>query len=403
MTVLVKIADLDLAGKRILLREDYNVPIKDGQVEDDTRIRASLPTLELLLSAGAKVIIMSHLGRPEEGVAEDALSLSPVAECLSVMLNRTVPLLKEWVNGVDMDNHDVVLCENVRFEKGEIANDDELARKIAALCNVYVNDAFATAHRAQASTHSVAKYAPVAVAGPLLIQELKALSKLFKEPVRPMVAIIGGAKISSKLKLLSSMLEKVDQLIVGGGISNTLLKACGHNIGKSLCESTLLTEAKQLMQLAQERGAEIPLPVDVVCAKAFDALADASIKRVDQIADDDMILDVGPETSAQFSALLKQAKTIAWNGPVGVFEFERFSAGTRALAEGIANSNAFSVVGGGDTLSAVKRFGVSGKMSYISTGGGAFLQFLEGRKLPSVEMLEESARAWKAMEKAREY
>lgn len=403
MTALIKIENLDLAGKRVLLREDYNVPIKDGKVEDDTRIRASLATLNKLLDAGSKVMIMSHLGRPQEGIHEESFSLAPVAECLATILNRSVVLVKDWLNGIDMGDKDIVLCENVRFEIGELANDDTLARKLAALCDVYVNDAFATAHRTQASTHSVVKYAPVSAAGPLLINELKALSRIFKEPEKPLVAVIGGSKISSKLALLSSLLEKVDQLIVGGCMGNTLLRAAGYNVGKSIYEQDLLSEARQIMQLAQEHEAEIPLPVDVVCAKEFSADADAHIKSIEKVQDDDMILDIGPETSARLANLLTHAKTIVWNGPVGVFEFERFSAGTRVLAGSIASSEAFSVVGGGDTLSAVERFGIADKMSYISTGGGAFLQFLEGKKLPALEILDEATRAWTAMEKAREY
>ena len=403
MSILVKIADLDLNGKRVLVREDYNVPLKDGEVEDDTRIYASLLTINKLLDAGAKVMIMSHLGRPKEGEPDEAFSLAPVAKCLSSLLDREVPLVKDWLDGIDMENRDLVLCENVRFEVGEKDNEDEISRKMAALCNVYVNDAFATAHRAQASTHGVAKYAPISAAGPLLITELKTLSRALREPARPMVAIVGGSKVSSKLTILASLSEKVDQLIVGGGIANTFLKAAGFNVGQSLCEDDLLEEAKNLMASTKENGAEIPLPVDVICAKEFSEHADASIKSIDHIEDDDMILDVGPETIAKFTHLLEQAETIVWNGPLGVFEFDRFSAGTRALAESIAISDAFSIAGGGDTLSAISKFGVSNKISYISTGGGAFLEFLEGNKLPAVDILEEAARAWAAMERAREY
>ena len=403
MTILIKIADLDLSGKRVLIREDYNVPLKDGEVENDTRIYASLLTINKLLDAGAKVIIMSHLDRPKEGEFDEAFSLAPIAKCLSSLLDREVPLVKDWLDGINMDNRDIVLCENVRFEVGEKANEDDVARKMAALCNVYVNDAFATAHRAQASTHGVAKYAPISAAGPLLITELKTLSKVLKEPTRPVFAIIGGSKVSSKLTILASLSKKVDQLIVGGGIANTFLKAAGFNVGKSLYEKYLIEEAKKLMATAKENGAEIFLPIDVVCAKEFSEHADASIKSVDHVEDDDMILDVGPETIAKFTDLLVQAGTIVWNGPLGVFEFDRFSAGTRALAESIAISDAFSIAGGGDTLSAISKFGVSNKISYISTGGGAFLEFLEGKKLPAVAILEEAARAWAAMERAREY
>lgn len=404
MTILVKITDLDLNEKRVLIREDYNVPLKDGNIEDDTRIHASLFTINKLLDAGAKIMIMSHLGRPKEGVFDDALSLAPVARCLSALLDREVPLVKNWLDGVNMDYREVVLCENVRFEIGEKNNEDELSRKMAALCNVYVNDAFATAHREQASTHGVAKYAPISVAGPLLITELKTLSRALKEPVKPVVAIVGGSKVSAKLIILVSLSQKVDQLIVGGGIANTFLKAAGFNVGKSLVETgSVVEEAKKLMLIANENDAEIPLPIDVVCSKEFSEHADASIKSIDQIEDDDMILDVGPETITKFMNILKQAGTIVWNGPLGVFEFDRFSAGTRALAESIAISDAFSIAGGGDTLSAVSKFGVADKISYLSTGGGAFLEFLEGKKLPAVAILEEAARAWAAMERAREY
>lgn len=403
MTILVKIADLDLAGKRVLLREDYNVPLKDGKIEDDTRISASLLTINSLFEAGAKIIIMSHLGRPDEGLPDETLSLAPVARRLSEMLDRPVPLIKDWLNGVDMENRDIVLCENVRFAKGEQSNQDDLARKMAALCNVYVNDAFATAHREQASNHSVAKYAPIAAAGPLLIKELKTLSKVFKEPNRPVVAIVGGAKTSSKLNILSSLSDKVDQLIVGGGIANTFLKAVGCNIGRSLCETELLEEARKIMAQAKNSGAEIPLPIDVVCAKELKADADASIKSINEIEDDDIIMDVGPETIKKITQLLKQAGTIVWNGPLGVFEFDRFSSGTKALAESIAVNEALSLAGGGETLLAIAKFGVAKNISYISTGGGAFLEFLEGKKLPAVAILEEAARAWAAMEKAREY
>ena len=403
MTILVKIADLDLNGKRVLVREDYNVPIKDGEVEDDTRIYASLLTLNKILDAGAKLMVMSHLGRPKEGEIDEAFSLAPVAKCLSSLLDREVPLVRDWLDGVDMENRDIVLFENVRFETGEIANEDELARKMAALCNVYVNDAFATAHRVQASTHGVAKYAPVSAAGPLLITELKTLSRALRDPAKPMVAVVGGSKVSSKITILESLSKKVDQLIVGGGIANTFLKAAGYNVGKSLYEEGLVEKAKKIMAAAKESGGEIPLPVDVVCAKEFSAHADASIKGIENIEDDDMILDVGPETIARFTDILGQAQTIVWNGPLGVFEFDRFSAGTRALAESIAISDAFSIAGGGDTLSAITKFGVSNKISYISTGGGAFLEFLGGKKLPAVAILEEAARAWASMERAREY
>ena len=403
MTVLVKISELDLSNKRLLIREDYNVPIKDGRVEDDTRICASLPTLRQALEAGSKIIIMSHLGRPEEGKFDSAFSLAPVADCLSKLLGREVPLIKDWLNGIDMQNYQLVLCENVRFNKGEVANDETLARKMAALCQIYINDAFATAHRAHASTHGVAKYVPVAVAGPLLISELKNLSVLFKKPHTELVSVIGGAKISTKLKVLESLCKKTKFLIIGGGMANTFLKANNYNIGKSLNEETLLEEAKKIMAMAQNDGCKILLPSDVVCAKEHDQNADASIKSIDKITDDDLILDIGPETSNKYRIVLEQAETIIWNGPVGVFEFDRFSAGTRAIAEAIAISDAFSIAGGGDTLSAISKFSVADKISYISTGGGAFLEFLSDIKLPTVAILEESARAWAAMERAREY
>ena len=403
MSDLIKITDLDLSGKRVLVREDYNVPIKDGQVEDDTRIRATLPTLEQILESGAKIIILSHLGRPKEGEYDEKFSLAPVAKCLSKLLSKDVPLIKNWIDGIDMDKHDIVLCENVRFEKGEKANDDDLARKMAALCQVYVNDAFATAHRAQASTHGVAKYVPVACAGPLLISELKALSTVLREPAKPLLAIVGGSKVSTKLTILESLSEKVDQLIVGGGIANTFLKAAGHNIGNSLHEPDLIDEANKIMSLMKKRGSNVPLPADVVCAKKFDETAEATIKNINAVEDDDLIMDVGPETAAQFAELITKAGTIVWNGPLGVFEFNQFSNGTRTLADAIAKSNAYSIAGGGDTLSAIAKFDVAEHISYISTGGGAFLEFLEGKKLPAVQILEESARAWAAMERAREY
>jgi len=403
MSDLIKIADIDLSGKRVLIREDYNVPIKDGVVEDNTRIRASLITLQQILDANAKIMIMSHLGRPREGTFDDAFSLQPVATCLSELLDKDIPLIKDWLNGINLDKEDIVLCENVRFESGEIENDDDLARKMAKLCDVFVNDAFATAHRSQASTYGVAKYAPVACAGPLLITELKALTKALRDPATPLVAIVGGAKVSTKLTILESLLEKVDQLIVGGGIVNAFLKAAGNNIGNSLHEPDLVNVAKKLMETAKQRGKDIPLPTDVVCAKEFNENAEATTKSISKIDDDDLIMDVGPETSKQFASIIASAGTIVWNGPLGVFDFEQLSNGTHTLAEAIANSNAFSIAGGGDTLSAISKFGVSEKISYISTGGGAFLEFLEGKKLPAVAILEESARAWSAMERAREY
>lgn len=402
MTILVKIADLDLSGKTVLIREDYNVPIKDGVVTSDVRIRATLPTLTQVLEAGAKIILVSHLGRPVAGEFDEAFSLAPVAKSLSDFLKIDVPLIKDWINGIDMSEHQVVLCENVRFEKGETKNDDELARKMGQLCQVYINDAFATAHRAQASTHGIAKYAAVSAAGPLLVSELKALTKALREPATPLVAIVGGAKVSSKLTILETLSEKVDQLIVGGGIVNTFLKAAGYEVGKSLYEADLVDVASKLMTQAEANGCQIPLPIDVVCGKEFDENTPAVTKLISDVNADDMIMDVGPETSQQLNEMIAQANTIVWNGPLGVFEFDQFSQGTKKLAEAIADSNAYSIAGGGDTIAAISKFNVEDKISYISTGGGAFLEFLEGKKLPAIEILEEAARAWEAMERARE-
>ena len=402
MTILVKIADLDLSGKTVLIREDYNVPIKDGVVTSDVRIRATLPTLTQALEAGAKIILVSHLGRPVAGEYDEAFSLAPVAKSLSDFLEIDVPLIKDWTNGIDMTDHQVVLCENVRFEKGETKNDDELARKMGQLCQVYINDAFATAHRAQASTHGVAKYAAISAAGPLLINELKALTKALREPATPLLAIVGGAKVSSKLTILETLSEKVDQLIVGGGIVNTFLKAAGYEVGKSLYEADLVEVASRLMKQAEANGCEIPLPIDVICGKEFDEETPAVTKAISDVEADDMIMDVGPETSQQLNKMIAQANTIVWNGPLGVFEFEQFSQGTRSLAKAIAESSAYSIAGGGDTIAAVSKFNIEDKISYISTGGGAFLEFLEGKKLPAIEILEEAARAWEAMERARE-
>jgi phosphoglycerate kinase len=402
MSILVKIADLDLSGKTVLIREDYNVPIKDGEVTSDTRIRATLPTLQQVLEAGAKIILVSHLGRPVAGEYDEAFTLAPVAKSLSNSLKIDVPLIKDWVDGIDMTDHQVVLCENARFEMGETKNDDELARKMAQLCQVYINDAFATAHRAQASTHGVAKYAPVSAAGPLLVKELKSLSKALREPAKPVIAIVGGAKVSSKLTVLETLSEKVDQLIVGGGIVNTFLKAAGYEVGKSLYEPDLVETASKLIKQAEENGCQIPLPVDVICGKAFDENTEAVTKSVNDVEADDLIMDVGPETSKQLNEMIATAKTIVWNGPLGVFEFDQFSQGTESLANAIANSEAYSIAGGGDTIAAISKFDVENDISYISTGGGAFLEFLEGKKLPAIAILEEAARAWTAMEQARE-
>ncbi len=387
-----KMADLKLAGLRVLIREDLNVPLKEGAVADDTRIQASLPTIRMAQSQGARVMLMSHLGRPEEGVPDEKYSLKPVADHLGKLLGKPVRLVADWLNGIpDMKDGDVVLCENVRFNKGEKKNNEDLARKMAALCDVFVMDAFGTAHRAQASTHGVARYAKIACAGPLLAAELDALGKALQNPKRPLVAIVGGSKVSTKLVVLESLAKRVDQLIVGGGIANTFMAAAGLPIGKSLAELDLIDTAKKLMQDMAARGASIPIPVDVVCGKEFSATAQATLKDARSVVADDMIFDVGPKTSQAFAELLKKAGTIVWNGPVGVFEFDQFGAGTKALSQAIAASPAFSIAGGGDTLAAVSKYGVGEKISYISTGGGAFLEFLEGKVLPAVAILEERA------------
>ena len=382
MTIL-RMIDLDLKGKRVLIREDLNVPVKDGRVTSDIRIQASMPTIHHAMEAGAKVMLMSHLGRPEEGVFDDDASMRPVAEHLGKLLGKEVRLIRDYLGGVDVADGEVVLFENVRFNKGEKKDNEELAKQYAALCDVFVMDAFGTAHRAQASTHGVAKFAPIACAGPLLSQELDALGRALGAPEKPLVAIVAGSKVSTKLELLESLADKVDQLIVGGGIANTFLAAAGKPVGKSLYEPDLLDSAKRIAAKVQ-----IPLPVDVVVAKEFAANAAATVKGVDDVADDDMILDVGPKTAHVFAALMKEARTIVWNGPVGVFEFDQFGNGTRELAEAIADSDAFSIAGGGDTLAAVDKYGISDKVSYISTGGGAFLEFLEGKVLPAVAILE---------------
>ena len=386
-----KMSELDLKGKRVLIREDLNVPVKDGQVADDTRIRASLPTIEQALAAGARVMVMSHLGRPKAGEFAEEFSLKPVAARLSELLGREVPLVRDWLDGVEVAPGELVLCENVRFNVGEKQNDETLSRKMAQLCDIYVMDAFGTAHRAEASTHGVGLYAPVACAGPLLAAELDALGKALGNARRPLVAIVGGSKVSTKLTVLDSLSGVVDRLIVGGGIANTFIAAAGYKVGKSLYEADLLDEARRLIEAARAKGGEIPVPVDVVCAKAFAEDAEATVKNVEDVEDDDLILDVGPRTAAQYAELLKSAGTIVWNGPVGVFEFDQFGEGTKALAEAIAASSGFSIAGGGDTLAAVAKYGVGDRISYISTGGGAFLEFLEGKKLPAVEMLEQRA------------
>ena len=386
--MITNMRDINLSAKRVLIREDLNVPIKDGKVSSDARIRASLPTIKQAQVAGAIVMVMSHLGRPTEGEHDEALSLKPIAEHLSMLLEQPVRLEKDWLNGVSGEAGDIILCENVRFNVGEKANDETLSRKMAALCDVFVMDAFGTAHRAQASTHGVAKFAPIVCAGPLLSAELDALSKALFEPAQPMLAIVGGAKVSTKLTVLDSMLDKVDQLIVGGGIANTFIAAQGYSVGKSLYEPDLIDEAKALMLKAEQNGASIPVPVDVVCGKAFSESAEATVKSVKDVEDDDLILDVGPETAKLYADIVKKAGTIVWNGPLGVFEFEQFAGGTKTLSQAIANSDGFSIAGGGDTLAAVDKYEIAEKVSYISTGGGAFLEFLEGKALPAVTILE---------------
>ncbi len=385
MTVL-KMTDLDLQGKRVLIREDLNVPVKDGAVKSDARILASLPTIKLALEKGAAVLVCSHLGRPEEGVYSEEDSLKPVADYLSKALGREVPLVKDYLDGVEVKPGELVLLENVRFNKGEKKNTDELAQKYAALCDVFVMDAFGTAHRAQGSTHGVAKFAKVACAGPLLAAELDALGKALDKPQRPMVAIVAGSKVSTKLDVLTSLADICDQLIVGGGIANTFLAAAGYKVGKSLNEADLIDTAKAIAAKVA-----VPLPVDVVVAKEFAESAEATVKAIADVADDDMILDIGPKTAAMFGEMLKASQTILWNGPVGVFEFDQFGNGTKVLAQAIAQSPAFSIAGGGDTLAAIDKYGVAEQISYISTGGGAFLEFVEGKVLPAVEVLEQRA------------
>ena len=380
--------DLDLSGKRVLIRQDLNVPVKNGQVTSDIRIQASIPTIQKALAAGAAVMVLSHLGRPVEGEYDNASSLKPVADRLSTLLGKPVRLEKDWLNGIDIKPGEVVLCENVRFNVGEEKNSDELGKKMAALCDIFVMDAFGTAHRAQASTHSVAKYAPVACAGPLLASELDALGKALKTPVKPLVAIVGGSKVSTKLTVLKSLSEKVDQLIVGGGIANTFIAAAGFPVGKSLYEADLIEEAQRLIAAAKKAGSDIPIPVDVVCAKEFSDTAIATIKKVQDVDADDLILDIGPVTAKQYAEIIKSAGTIVWNGPVGVFEIEQFSHGTQSMAKAIAESSAFSIAGGGDTLAAIDKYDINDQVSYTSTGGGAFLEFLEGKELPAVAVLK---------------
>lgn len=387
MTVL-NMTDLDLTNQRVLIREDLNVPVKDGVVQSDARIVAALPTIRLVLEKGAAVMVCSHLGRPDEGQFSEENSLAPVAAYLSQALGRDVPLVRDYLNGVEVAPGEVVLLENVRFNNGEKKNTDELAKQYAALCDVFVMDAFGTAHRAQGSTHGVAKFAKVACAGPLLSAELEALGKALGAPAKPMAAIVAGSKVSTKLDVLTSLADICDQLIVGGGIANTFLAAAGFPVGQSLYEAELIDTAKAIAAKVS-----VPLPVDVVVAKAFAADAEATVKAVADVAADDMILDIGPETAKQFAELLKNSKTILWNGPVGVFEFDQFANGTKVLAQAIAESDAFSIAGGGDTLAAIDKYNVAEQISYISTGGGAFLEFVEGKVLPAVAILEERAKA----------
>lgn len=386
MTVL-KMTELDLKGKRVLIREDLNVPVKNGKVTSDVRIRASLPTIQHAMQAGAKVIVMSHLGRPEEGVYDEESSIKPVAEHLTGLLGREVKVISDFRAGVDVAEGEVVLLENVRFNKGEKKDTDELSQAYAALCDIFVMDAFGTAHRAQASTHGVAKFAPVACAGPLLAAELDALGKALDNPARPLVAIVGGSKVSTKLEVLESLSDICDQIIVGGGIANTFLAAAGKAVGKSLCEEDLIPAAKKLMEKVS-----IPLPTDVVCGKEFSETAVATLKSADEVEADDMIFDIGPDSAKALAEQLKSARTIIWNGPVGVFEFDQFGEGTKALSLAIAASDAFSIAGGGDTLAAVDKYEIAEQVSYISTGGGAFLEFVEGKVLPAVAVLEERAK-----------
>ena len=384
-------SDCNLRDQRVLIREDLNVPVKGGVVTSDARIRAALPTIKQAIDAKARVLIMSHLGRPEEGVYTEEFSLAPVAKRLTELLGMPVELKRDWLKGVEVAPGEVVLLENVRFNKGEKKNGDELAKQMAALCDIYVMDAFGTAHRAEASSHGGAKYAPIACAGPLLVSELTALETALEKPARPLVAIVAGSKVSTKLTILESLLAKVDQLIVGGGIANTFLAALGFNVGKSLYEPEMLDIARRLLDQSAKRGIEIPMPTDVVVAREFSATAEADVKSVSDVEPGEMILDIGPDSAETLGSLMASAGTILWNGPIGVFEFDQFGEGTRTLANAIARSRAFSLAGGGDTLAAIEKYGVEEGISYISTGGGAFLEFVEGKTLPAVEILEQRA------------
>jgi len=389
----IKMTDLDLQGKRVFIRADLNVPVKDGKVTSDARITASMPTIEFALKAGAKVMVTSHLGRPEEGVYSAENSLQPVADVMSAKLGKPVRVVRDWVDGgFDVAAGEVVLLENCRFNQGEKKSLDDTARKYAKLCDVFVMDAFGTAHRAEASTHGIAKFAPVACAGILLVEELDALTKALLNPARPMVAIVGGSKVSTKLTVLESLSEKVDQMVVGGGIANTFLKAAGKNVGKSLCEDDLVPTAKALMDKMAARGAAVPIAVDVVCGKQFDANEPAVLKDASSVNDDDMIFDIGPKSAQVLADIIAKAGTVVWNGPVGVFEFDQFGAGTEKIARAIADTKAFTLAGGGDTIAAIQKYDIYDQVSYISTAGGAFLEFLEGKKLPAVDILEQRAR-----------
>ncbi|MDI1309780.1 MAG: phosphoglycerate kinase [Methylotenera sp.] len=390
----IKMTDLDLNGKRVLIRADLNVPVADGKVSSDARISASMATIEYALKAGAKVMVTSHLGRPEEGVFSEENSLKPVVDVISAKLGKPIRLVKDWVEGgFEVAAGELVVLENCRFNKGEKKSNDELSQKYAKLCDIFVMDAFGTAHRAEASTHGVAKFAPVAAAGILLVNELDALTKALLSPARPMVAIVGGSKVSTKLTVLESLSEKVDQMVVGGGIANTFLKAAGNEVGKSLCEDDLVPVARTLMDKMNQRGAAVPIAVDVVCGKKFDANEPAIKKDVADVAVDDMIFDIGAKSANEIAEIIKNAGTVVWNGPVGVFEFDQFGEGTKTIAHAIANTKAFTLAGGGDTIAAIQKYGIEDKVDYISTAGGAFLEFLEGKKLPAVEILEQRASA----------
>ncbi len=389
----IKLTDLDLAGKRVLIRSDLNVPVKDGKVTSDARISASMPTIEHCARAGAKVMVMSHRGRPEEGVADDENSMLPIANDMAAKLGKDVRLIKDYLqNAPEVADGEIVLFENVRFNAGEKKDDEELSMKYASLCDVFVMDAFGTAHRAQASTHGAGKFAPVACAGLLLADELDNLAKALANPARPMVAIVGGSKVSTKLTVLEALSEKVDQMVVGGGIANTFLKAMGNNVGKSLCEDDLVDTAKGLVEKMKGRGANIPIAVDVVCGKEFSETAEATLKDAGDVADDDMIFDIGPKSAQELADIIAKAGTVVWNGPVGVFEFDQFGEGTKTVSMAIANSDCFSLAGGGDTIAAIQKYDIYDKVSYISTAGGAFLEYLEGKTLPAVAMLEEKAK-----------